>query len=186
MSRLSTDDVLHISVRPSHAAFRLPINGEETPVLMVAAGTGVAPFRGFIQERAMMLTAGRKLAPALLFLGCRELNKDTIFREELEEWEAQGAVVVRRAYSRKSEDSGGCKYVNDRLWKDRDEVLKMWNDGAKVYVCGSRSVADAVRDIFINIFVDADSESGSRMTEKEARLWFESLRNIRYVLDVFD
>ncbi|KAK5007552.1 hypothetical protein LTR28_005140 [Elasticomyces elasticus] len=80
---------------------------ENVPVIMAAAGTGLAPFRGFIQERAAQIGAGRTLAPAVLFLGCRDPDKDELYRAELDKWEKMGAVDIKRAYSRKSEASNG-------------------------------------------------------------------------------
>jgi cytochrome P450 / NADPH-cytochrome P450 reductase len=68
---------------------------------MAAAGAGIAPFRGFIQERAAQIAAGRKLAPASLFFGCRGLGVDDLYREKLDRWEGMGAGSVRRAMSRK-------------------------------------------------------------------------------------
>ncbi|KAM9873924.1 Bifunctional P-450/NADPH-P450 reductase 6 [Verticillium dahliae] len=64
-----------------------------------------------------MLAAGRTLAPALLFVGCRSPDHDALYREEFDEWQRLGAVDVRRN-SRTLEQSNGCKYVQDRMWTD--------------------------------------------------------------------
>lgn len=107
LSKLAKGDTLHISVRPSNQNFHLPTDAENTPVIMVCAGTGLAPFRGFVQERAAQVGSGRKLAPAILIVGCRSPDNDELYREEFDKWEAMGAVKVFRAYSRKPEASGG-------------------------------------------------------------------------------
>lgn len=180
------NDTVHVTIRPSHAAFSLPSDPEQTPLVCIAAGTGLAPFRGFIQERARMISAGRTLAPALLFFGCRAPGRDDIYRDELDEWESLGAVDVRRAYSRQSEDSEGCRYVQDRMWRDRKELLEVWENGAKVFVCGSSKVAEAAKETILRIKREwAGAEEGAEAEEKD-REWFEGLRNVRYVTDIFD
>lgn len=187
LASLEAGDKLHVAIRPSHASFHLPVDSERTPVLCIAAGSGLAPFRGFVQERAAMLGAGRKLAPAILFFGCRNPEQDDLYREELDKWEAAGAVDVRRAYSRQPDASEGCAHVQDRLWVDRREVQALWEQGAKVFVCGSRGVGDAVREVAIRMYVDAAKEHhGKDMSVEEATEKFDAVRNERYATDVFD
>ncbi|OHF03048.1 cytochrome P450 [Colletotrichum orchidophilum] len=186
LDSLAEGDSLHVSIRPSHAAFSLPSDAEHTPMVCVAAGTGLAPFRGFIQERATMLAAGRTLAPALLFFGCRSPEQDDLYRDEFDKWEEIGAVSVRRAYSRDSEKSEGCKHVQDRMWRDREELVSLWKKGAKGYVCGSRGVAEAAKETIIKIKVEMEKAKGEATDEESVKEWFEAQRNIRYVTDVFD
>jgi cytochrome P450/NADPH-cytochrome P450 reductase len=131
-----------------------------------------------------MISSGRKLAPAILFFGCRSPETDDLYREELDAWEKMGAVEVRRAYSRAPEKSDNCKHVQDRLWKDREVVAKYWADGAKIYVCGSRAVADGAKATFLKIKGQLEDEE--QVDEAATEKWFTSLRNIRYVTDVFD
>ncbi|OHW95197.1 cytochrome p450 [Colletotrichum incanum] len=179
-------DTLHVAIRPSHAAFSLPTDAERTPIICVAAGTGLAPFRGFIQERAVMIAAGRTLAPALLFYGCRSPEHDDLYRSEFDRWESQGAVSVRRAFSRDADKSEGCKYVQDRIWRDREELVDLWKQGAKAYVCGSRRVAESAKEIMIKLKAEMDKEKGEETDADGLKGWFEALRNVRYVTDVFD
>ena len=139
-----------------------------------------------------MLGSGRSLAPALLFFGLREQKKDDLYREEFDRWEAMGAVEVRRAYSRDPDASSGCKHVQDRLWLDREDVVKLWRRGAKVFVCGSREVGEAVRETALRIMMETateaeeDGREGETMSEEAAKRWFESIKNERYATDVFD
>jgi cytochrome P450/NADPH-cytochrome P450 reductase len=95
LSKLATGDKLHVAVRPSNQAFHLPTDYENTPVIMICAGTGVAPFRGFVQERAAQVEAGRKLAPALLVVGCRSPEQDELYREDFDKWEARSEWRVK-------------------------------------------------------------------------------------------
>ncbi|KAI1087852.1 cytochrome P450 [Rostrohypoxylon terebratum] len=187
LASLAAGDKLHIAIRPSHAAFHLPQDVENTPVICVGAGTGLAPFRGFIQERAAMIAAGRKLAPAMLFIGCRAPGQDDLYADELAAWEKSGAVTVRRAYSRKPEESDGNKYVQDALAAAGAEVTKLWRDGAKLFICGSRAVGEGVKSAIAELVKkDAKASSDRDVTDEEAAKWWEGLRNTRYATDVFD
>ncbi|KAI0479504.1 cytochrome P450 [Xylariaceae sp. FL0804] len=187
LNSLAAGDVVHVSVRPSHAAFHLPQDPERTPVICVAAGSGLAPFRGFVQERAELLGAGRKIAPCVLFVGCRAPGRDDIYADELAAWEAAGAVTVHRAYSRAAEQADGHhRYVQDAVMAHRDEIDEFWRNDAKLYICGSRAVGEGVRQQAIRLKMLHAEEQGRPMAEEEARKWWESERNARYATDVFD
>ena len=186
LSSLVPGDKLLISVRPTHTAFRLPDKEvtDTTPIVCVAAGSGLAPFRGFIQERAALLSRGFRLAPALLFLGCRGPQIDDLYREEFDKWQKLGAVDVRRAFSRanseEAEEAHQCKHVQDRLLHDGGEVKAMWEGGARVYVCGARHVGEGVKGVMGKIVL------GEAATEDDITRWYEGVRNDRYATDVFD
>lgn len=185
LASLSVGDALHAVVRQPVAAFRLPRDVGATPMLMVCAGTGIAPFRAFVQERAALSAAGRTLAPAVLYHGCRQRGHDDLYANELEgRWLGAGraVTVVRRAYSRDPEASNGCKYVQDLLWRHKDEVCKLWEDGAKVYICGGREMGETARDATVRILM---GEDGVKASEDAVRSWYESMRNVRFVTDVF-
>jgi cytochrome P450/NADPH-cytochrome P450 reductase len=108
-------DRVAISVRPSNALFHLPAD-LDVPVVMFAAGSGLAPMRGFIQERAEQRKAGRETGRMVLYYGCRSPEDDYLYSDsDLKEWEALGVVQVRPAFSRKTEASEGCKYVQERV-----------------------------------------------------------------------
>lgn len=119
---------------------------------MVAAGTGIAPFRGFVQERFAIIQ-GRKgtsrLAPALLFFGCRNGELDDLYREEFDTWEAAGAVKVYRAYSRLS--SGNGQHVQDVVKEHEEEARDLWIRGASCYVCGAPKMAEGVKVVMKGI-----------------------------------
>ncbi|KAL6777167.1 NCR2 [Auxenochlorella protothecoides x Auxenochlorella symbiontica] len=105
LARLRPGDRLPVFVRRS--AFRLPAD-PATPIVMIGPGTGLAPFRGFLQDRQAVLEArsgsggaSTALGPATLFFGCRQPDQDFIYREELEGWAASGALsVLHTAFSR--------------------------------------------------------------------------------------
>ncbi|KAF8857384.1 cytochrome P450 [Acephala macrosclerotiorum] len=98
LSILRPGDQVKVSVRPSaKALFRLPLNIAETPLLRLCAGIGLAPFRGFIQQRAMISAASpnRPFAPALLFVGCRSSASDHLYASEFDAWIKAGVVRSR-------------------------------------------------------------------------------------------
>lgn len=145
---LKPGDPIRVAVKSANKQFRLPLQPDRTPIMMFCAGTGLAPFRGFIQHRAEMIKAGNEaLAPAILFAGCRSTS-DRLYAEELDAWGNAGAVDVRPAFSqdRDASTACGCAHVQDRMWKDRDAVREMWEKGAKLYVCGNPELAKGVAD----------------------------------------
>ena len=186
LSNLHEGDRIHVNVKQSHPSFHLPLDIGETPLIMVCAGTGIAPFRGFVQERALQIDAGRKLAPALLFVGCQKPGQDDLHADELTAWASKGAVDIRYAYSRDLESSNGAKYVQDRFWADREDVIHYLRSGAKVFVCGKGKVADGVKDASVKMYMQASEEEGKPKTKEEAEKWFNSMRNERFMSDVFD
>lgn len=109
-----------------------------------------------------------------------------MYADEFARWEQFGAVDVRRAYSRASDKSEGAKYVQDRLWHDREEVWKLWDQGAKVYVCGSRDVGKEVEEVCAKIAREVSIEKGNEITMEEAEKWWEKNKNERFATDVFD
>lgn len=113
LANLHPGDQVQMVVRPSNAVFHLPMD-PLVPVVMFSAGSGIAPFRAFIQERAAQKKSGRAVGKMLLFFGCRSPDQDYLYSEtDLKSWIAQGVVDVRPAFSRKQEVSKGCKYVQE-------------------------------------------------------------------------
>lgn len=134
-----------------------------------------------------MIAAGRKIAPALLFFGCRAPDADDLYADEFARWEKLGAVEVRRAYSRATDKSDGCKYVQDRMSHDRKDIYKLWEDGARVYVCGSRDVGKGIEEACIDMVQESSQKRlANILTAEEAKAWLDKLRNERFMTDVFD
>ncbi|MEP7300380.1 MAG: cytochrome P450 [Caldimonas sp.] len=169
-----------IAVRSSNDHFQPP-SSPATPMVMVCAGTGLAPFRGFLQERAVQAQNGRTVGPALLFFGCDHPDVDFLYRDELAAWEAAGVVSVRPAFFKAPE--GDVSFVQHRVWKDRADVADLFRKGAHVYVCGDgRRMAPAVRETFSRIYQE---EVGA--TAEQAEAWIDKIEREtgRYVSDVF-
>jgi cytochrome P450/NADPH-cytochrome P450 reductase len=182
LARLDTGDRVRCFTRSTNINFHLPAD-PLTPVIMVCAGSGLAPMRGFIQERATIRKArNATLGPAILYFGCRDHEKDFIYKDELAQWESDGAVSVRACFSKEGPE--GCfKYVPDRLWAERDEVAELFHaQGAKILVCGSASkLAKSTADVCKRIWL----EKHEGMTEQDAQAWLDTVKETRYVSDVF-
>ena len=180
LSELDKGDRARVAVRKSHEAFHPPLDVQNIPLVMICAGTGLAPFRGFVMERAAQISAGRTLAPALLFIGCRHPTRDRLYAEELDKWQSLGAVQLRYAFSEDPESSEGCKYVQDLVWKEREEARELWKKGARIFVCGNGKVGDGVREVALRIY-----EEGTGKGREEGEEWFKGIRNERFASDVF-
>jgi len=116
LASLAPGDLVQVAVRPSATAFTLPAD-PGVPLVLFCAGSGLAPMRGFIQERATQIQSGRKdVGKVLLFYGCRNPAEDYMYSDaELKEWSQIGAVDVRPAFSKAKEQSEGCKYVQESV-----------------------------------------------------------------------
>ncbi|KAG8740200.1 hypothetical protein FRC10_004601 [Ceratobasidium sp. 414] len=180
LANLRKGDRVQIAVRPSNKAFHPP-SDPSVPMVLFAAGSGMAPFRGFIQERAMQAQAGRQVGKCVLFFGCRKPDEDYLYSDrELKEWSELGVVDVRPAFSRAPENSGGHKYVQDRIWADRKTIVDLYKNGAKFFICGGNHIATAVREANVRIVAEAKN-----VGQDEALDLFNKIQTERYSTDVF-
>ena len=192
LRNLRPGSTLQVAVKKSHASFHLPLEDSKTPVIMVSAGTGIAPFRGFVQERVIKIAAAKAtqkqadLAEAVLFTGCRRPEEDLLYKDLFEEWEKSGAVKVYRAFSRASEGSEGCKYAQDRVWAERETVTRLFGAGGRAYICGSGRLGKGVADVAARIHAENCKKAGMETTYESALKWWEGLRGERFAVDVFD
>jgi len=172
-------ETVFASIKETKAGFRLPAD-PATPVIMIGPGTGLAPFRAFLQERVMQKGAGAQLGPAMLFFGCRNADEDFIYRKELEAMEKEGIVDLKVAFSRPA--SGDKIYVQDLIRKERKKVWELIQGGAKIFICGdgSRMEPDVKRALIRIHSEETDSDAES------SEAWMDELgRSDRYVLDVW-
>jgi NADPH-ferrihemoprotein reductase len=159
--------------------FRPPVRAI-SPSIMIGPGTGLAPFRGFIQERSVLVKQGQRIGDMLLFFGCRKKAEDYLYEEELENYLKEGTLAALHvAFSRDQEHK---IYVTHLLKDNKEAVWKLLNDGGHVYVCGdARNMA---RDVH-NTLVQICQESGS-MSEVEAEGYIKTLSTKgRYSVDVW-
>ncbi|TYA14962.1 cytochrome P450 [Paenibacillus faecis] len=133
LRELGKGEAVAVFIRRPGSGFELPEHSE-TAMIMIGPGTGLAPFRGFLQARAAQREEGRTLGEAHLYFGCRRPNEDFLYKEELEAFEAEGIVKLHTAFSRVDES---CKvYVQDRLKEDKERLIGLLDQGARLYVCG--------------------------------------------------
>jgi cytochrome P450/NADPH-cytochrome P450 reductase len=167
-------------IRPPSTLF-MPPEDTTIPMVMVAAGTGLAPFRGFLQERAAIKhEGGREVGSSLLFFGCRDPKQDFIYEDELQEYASEGITRLECAFSR---IEGQPKmYVQDSLTDHHEEVWSSIEAGAVIYLCGDAGrMAPAVEEAFVGLYRD---ETGA--DEGTGKAWMRELKDShRYVVDVW-
>ena len=152
-------------VKDTKSAFRLP-SDPKTPVIMIGPGTGLAPFRGFLQERAALKANGTDVGPAELYFGCRRPDQDFIYADELKVFEAQGLTRLHVAFSRA--DGLPKRYVQDLIKSESDHLWALLEKGAAIYVCGDASrMAPAVRQAFVDIYTQ---KGGLSARDAEAKV----------------
>ncbi|MDR2432651.1 MAG: hypothetical protein LBD34_02750 [Puniceicoccales bacterium] len=162
-----------------NSMFALPTNAESN-IIMVGPGTGIAPFRGFLQERQCVVDKGGKVGKSWLFFGDRNHATDFLFEEELQTFKDSGILTnLDLAFSR---DQGNKIYVQDRIWDRRKELWSWISDGAYVYICGNASkMAMDVENTLKKIAMELGN-----FTEDEANGFFKLLKdNRRYQKDVY-
>lgn len=150
--------------------FKLPTMSS-TPIIMIAAGTGLAPFRGFILERARLNAVGKPTGKMMLFFGCRSPDQDYLYKDELAEVtkELQGSLEIVTAFSRA--DGQPKKYVQDKVAERKEEVCRLLEDGASIYFCGRASMAREAGNL-----VEESMKTMNKWTDPEARSWAESAK----------
>src|SRR3954465_6696720 len=170
-------DVIHATVRETKAGFRLP-DDPSVPIVMIGPGTGLAPFRGFLQERAERKAKGAVLGPAMLFFGCRHPDQDFLYTDELKALAASGITELFTAFSRAE---GPKTYVQHVLAAQKDKVWPLIEQGAIVYVCGDGNKMEP--DVKTALVAIHREKSGSDAAT--AARWIEEMgTKNRYVLDV--
>jgi methionine synthase reductase len=171
---------------PTHE-FKLPPSFSDVskcpPVILIAAGTGVSPWRSFLQRRETLLRTSGVLpaatAPWWLFFGCRVAQKEDIIHDAIEHWRRDG--VLAQALVACSQDTHadgawyGGRYVQDDVYENRKEIRRLLVDaGAYIYVCGD--ARGMVRDVH-RVLVDVISDDGRVMSDAEARAYLTEMMN---------
>lgn len=166
----------------SAPGFHLP-DDISIPIILIGAGSGIAPFRSFWQERQAI--ANQKgvtsLGKCILFFGCRSRNVDYLYQQEHLQLLRSGSLdKVFLALSR--EENHKKMYVQDEIYAQRELVYSLLeNEGAHVYVCGDAQMADGVRKSLLKVYANE-----ANCDETEAQNAVDDLLNqSRYHEDVF-
>lgn len=172
--RLQPGDTLQVYVQQNDN-FALPEN-PETPIIMVGPGTGVAPFRSFMQEREEIGAEGK----SWLFFGDQHFVTDFLYQTEWQQW-LKDSVLTKMdvAFSR---DTDQKVYVQHRMLEQSKELYNWLKDGAVVYICGDeKHMAHDVHQTLIKII---ETEGGMSKADAEAYL-AEMQQQKRYQRDVY-
>ncbi|MFB9190968.1 assimilatory sulfite reductase (NADPH) flavoprotein subunit [Vibrio ostreicida] len=172
--RLNEGDQVKVFVENNNN-FKLP-NNDDTPILMVGPGTGVAPFRSFIQHRDNRGASGK----SWLFFGDRTFTQDFLYQVEWQKSLKSGALTrMDVAFSRDQKEK---VYVQHRLLEHGEEVWKWIQEGAYLYVCGDASrMAKDVHEAFIHVV-----EQYGKLSRDDAEEFINQLRKEkRYQRDVY-
>jgi sulfite reductase (NADPH) flavoprotein alpha-component len=170
--RAMLDDNVRVYVQPN-PRFRLP--SDDTPILMIGAGTGIAPYRAFLQEREARGASGK----SWLVFGERNFHSDFLYQTEWQEWLKSG--VLGRMTVAFSRDSERKIYVQHRLKEQARDVYAWLQDGGHIYVCGVSSLAPEIQAALQDIV-----ESEGRLGRAAAADYLATLqREQRYQVDVY-
>lgn len=155
--------------------FLLP-DDNQLPMIMIGPGTGIAPFRAFMQER---LARENPTSKNWLFFGERNRECDFFYEEYWSELTDKNLLKVSEAFSRDQDEK---IYVQHRLWENRKEVWKWIQDGAHIYVCGDASRMAKDVDACLQKIVKEELE----ISDESARHFLADLRKQkRYLRDVY-
>jgi sulfite reductase (NADPH) flavoprotein alpha-component len=174
LGRLTEGDSVPLYIKPNNG-FKLP-KDDQAKIIMVGAGTGVAPFRSFLQERDAQGLKGN----TWLFFGEQHFHTDFLYQLEWQKLVASGVLEnISLAFSR---DQAEKIYVQNRLLEQAQSLFEWLEKGAYIYVCGDRNyMAKDVHNAFITILV----EQGQK-TAEEAETYLQDLvTQRRYQRDVY-
>ncbi|XP_050408551.1 NADPH--cytochrome P450 reductase [Patella vulgata] len=166
-----------IFVRKSQ--FRLPFK-PSTPVLMIGPGTGLAPFRGFLQERDFLKKEGKPVGETILYFGCRYKAQDFIYEDEINQYLKDGSLTkLHIAFSRDQKEK---VYVQHLLNKNKEEIWRLLENGGHIYVCGdARNMAREVHDMLERSVIEQGNLDATKAAEYIKKLQSKG----RYSCDVW-
>jgi sulfite reductase (NADPH) flavoprotein alpha-component len=171
--RIAIGDTIPVYIE-SNTRFRLP--DDPTPIIMIGPGTGVAPFRAFIEERVERGASGKNW----LIFGDRNFSSDFLYQLEWQRYLKQGHLArLDVAFSRDQQEK---HYVQNRIAEHGSEMYQWLQQGAVIYVCGdAKRMAPGVHQALIDVLVD---HGGLTASTAEAKLK-DLRRERRYQRDVY-
>ena len=172
--RVQPGDQLSVFIQPNEN-FKLPKN-PDTPVIMIGPGTGVAPFRSFMQEREEIGAKGK----TWMFFGDQHFRTDFLYQTEWQKWLENGILTkMDVAFSRDTEKK---VYVQHRMLENSKELFAWLEEGAAVYICGDeKNMAHDVHHAFLEII----EKEGNMNREKAEAYLAEMQQQKRYQRDVY-
>lgn len=145
------------------STFRLPKDAK-TPVILIGPGTGIAPMRAFLHERAQQQANGVDIGASILYFGCRRREEDFIYRDELEKFQAQGVLTqLHLAFSREESEK---VYVQHLLAQNGEQVWDLVsNQQAHIYVCGATGMGNDVHKVLHEIIEKFGKQSDDQAAQ---------------------
>ncbi|MED4237115.1 assimilatory sulfite reductase (NADPH) flavoprotein subunit [Priestia megaterium] len=172
--RLQPGDTIPVYLQ-SNKNFKLP-QDQETPIIMVGPGTGVAPFRSFMQEREETGAKGK----SWMFFGDQHFVTDFLYQTEWQKWLKDGVLTkMDVAFSRDTEEK---VYVQNRMLEHSKELFQWLEEGASFYVCGDKT--NMARDVH-NTLVEIIETEGKMSREQAEGYLAEMKKQKRYQRDVY-
>lgn len=172
--RINPGDSVSVYVQQNDN-FKMPAD-PATPIIMVGPGTGVAPFRAFMQEREESGVRGK----SWLFFGDQHFVTDFLYQTEWQKWMKEGVLTkMDVAFSR---DMAEKVYVQHRMLENSNELFKWLEEGAAVYICGDEK--HMAKDVHNTLITIIETEGGMTLEQAEAYL-ADMQQQKRYQRDVY-
>ena len=179
LNKLRPGAAVTVSVKPS--VMKLPPSSQQ-PLIMAGLGTGLAPFRAFVQHRAMEKAQGKEIGSVLLYMGSRHQREEYCYGEEWEAYQDAGVItLLGRAFSR---DQPQKIYIQDRMRQTMSEITQAYlKEKGAFYLCGPTWPVPDVT----NVLEEAIAKEAQSMGKKvDPRKEIEKLKDqLRYVLEVY-
>ncbi|GAA5804598.1 hypothetical protein HPULCUR_010100 [Helicostylum pulchrum] len=177
LTNLRVGDNVTVSIKPS--VMKLPPLDSQ-PVIMAGLGTGMAPFRAFIQERAMAKAAGKKVGPVVLYFGSRNRSMEYLYGEELEAYHADGVLShMGLAFSRDQKEK---VYIQHKMMEDAEMLNEyLMNQNGHFYLCGPTWPVPDVKDAVVHGLTKYSGITAARASE----LIEEWKEKETYILEVY-
>ncbi|WP_185853631.1 diflavin oxidoreductase [Blattabacterium cuenoti] len=171
LSKLKEGDELDFFIYRNQL-FRLPKNSKKD-IILIGAGTGIAPFRSFLYEREAMEATGKNW----LFFGDQHFYTDFLYQTEIQNWKKKGVLNhVSLSFSRDQEKK---IYIQDKIWKNRIEFFSWIKNGAFIYVCGKKNPMSIDVEKMIFRVIDEVGECDPEFFIKKMK------KDGRYLKDVY-
>ncbi|CAG8716803.1 18458_t:CDS:1, partial [Acaulospora morrowiae] len=177
LSNLKVGERITVSIKPS--VMKLPPRDTQ-PVIMAGLGTGMAPFRAFIEERAYRKSQGIEVGPMILYFGSRNKAMEYLYGEELEAYHSEGLLThLQLAFSR---DQPHKVYIQHKMNEDAKLLHEyLLKEEGWFYLCGPTWPVPDVKDAIVNSFMTAGG-----LSENEAIDYVNKLKDLeRYILEVY-
>lgn len=179
LSSLPVGSAVTVSVKPS--VMKLPAK-DTAPLIMAGLGTGLAPFRAFVQYRAMQKAQGKEIGAILLYMGSRHQREEYLYGEEWEAYIDAGVItLLGAAFSR---DQPQKIYIQDKMRSSMSAIVDAYiKEEGSFYLCGPTWPVPDVTEVLQEAIATESKESGKKV---DARKEIERLKEEgRYVLEVY-